>query len=94
VVSPGCSPIEKIPQVTQQDFDLSSAQFAGLDSHALLYLGPRKSLMQSPEVPDLYLDLDFRAEMDRRLRLRLGNGLKAIPDPGGNPALPHPMFEN
>jgi hypothetical protein len=94
VVSPGCAPIDKIPQVSQEDFDLSAPQFAGIDSNALLYLGPRKSLMQGPSVPDLYLDLDFRAEMDRRLRLRLGSGLKAIPDPGGNPAILHPAFDN
>lgn len=94
VASPGCAPIAKIPQVSQEDFDISAPQFAGRDSHALLYLGPRKSLTESPMVPDLYLDAEFRAEMDRRLRLRLGNGLKAIPDPARNPAVTKPMFEN
>lgn len=94
VVSLGCYPITKIPQITQEEYELSAHQFAGLDSDALLYLGPRKSLMESPMVPDLYLDLEFRVEMDRRLRLRLGSGLKAIPDPWGNPSVPHPIFEN
>lgn len=94
VVSPGCYPISKIPQITQEEYELSARQFAGLDSDALLYLGPRKSLTESPMVPDLYLDLEFRAEMDRRLRLRLGSGLKAIPDPRDNPAATHLMFEN
>jgi hypothetical protein len=94
VASPGCYPITKVPQITQEEFELSAHQFAGLDSDAILYLGPRKSLTESPDVPDLYLDSEFRAEMDRRLRLRLGNGLKAIPDPWGNPAVNQPMFEN
>jgi len=94
VASPGCYPITKIPQVSQEEYELSAHQFAGLDSDALLYLGPRKSLTESPDVPDLYLDLEFRAEMDRRLRLRLGSGLKEIPEPWGNPSVAQPMFEN
>jgi len=94
VAGPGCYPIAKIPQVTQEEYELSAHQFAGLDSDALLYMGARKSLMVSPMVPDLYLDLEYRAEMDRRMRLRLGTGLKAIPDPWGNPAVIRPMFDN
>jgi len=94
VVSPGCAPITKIPQVSQENYDISVPQFAGLDSHALLYLGPRKSLTEGPRVPDLYLDAAFRAEMDRRLRLRLGSGLKAIPEPWNYSSVAQPMFEN
>jgi len=93
-VSPGCAPIAKIPQVSQENYDISVPQFAGLDSHALLYLGPRKSLTEGPRVPDLYLDAAFRAEMDRRLRLRLGSGLKAIPEPWSYSSVAQPMFEN
>lgn len=93
VASPGCYPITKIPQVSQEEFELSAHQFAGLDSNALLYLGPRSSFTESPDVPDLYLDLEFRAEMDRRLRLRIGNGLKEIPDPWGNPSVNQPISQ-
>jgi hypothetical protein len=35
------------------------------------------------------MPLKFRAELDRRLRLRLGSGLKA-PDPANNPATARP----
>jgi len=94
IASPGCAPLAKIPQVTQEDYDISRPQFAGLDSHALLYLGPRKSLTEGPLVPDLYLDGEFRAEMDRRLRLRLGNGLRAIPQPWTNTSVARPMFDD
>jgi hypothetical protein len=87
-------PIAKIPEIPQGDFDLLAPQLAGLDSHALLYLGPRKSLMEGPRVPDLFLDPAFRAEMDRRLRLRLGGGLKAIPEPWSYPSVAKPMFED
>jgi hypothetical protein len=67
--------------------------FVGLHSDALLYLGPRESLLTSPNLPDSYLDLDYRAELDRRMRLRLGNGLKP-PDPINNPATARPYQLN
>ena len=40
-----------------------------LNGNALLYLGPKESLRRSPSSPDLYLDRDYRREMDRRYRL-------------------------
>jgi hypothetical protein len=49
---------------------------AGLTADALLYLGPRDRLNASPSMPDLYLDLDFRAEMDRRNQLIAGAPLE------------------
>ena len=49
---------------------------AGLTADALLYLGPRSSLNASPNMPDLYLDLDFRAEMDRRNQMITGTPLE------------------
>ena len=39
---------------------------SGIAGDALLYLGPATSLTQSPIAPDLYLDADFRKEIDRR----------------------------
>lgn len=57
---------------------------------ALLYLGPRDRLTQSPRDPDIYLDLDFRAEIERRNQLQAGKPL------GGsttrqNPVAPRPF---
>jgi hypothetical protein len=46
---------------------------AGAD--ALLYLGPAVSLTQSPMTPDLYLDENFRREIDRRSMILTGSPL-------------------
>jgi hypothetical protein len=94
LLHPGCAPVVKVPEWTQEQFEEEIPNYVGLHTDALLYLGPRKSLMSSPSVPDLYLDLDFRAEVDRRLRLRTGTGVKAIPDPAYNPASAQPYFPN
>jgi hypothetical protein len=48
--------------------DVLETNFA-LNGDALLYLGPKESLRRSPASPDLYLDRDYRREMDRRYRL-------------------------
>jgi len=48
--------------------DFLETNFA-LNGNALLYLGPKESLRRSPASPDLYLDRDYRREMDRRYRL-------------------------
>jgi len=48
--------------------DVLETNFA-LNGDALLYLGPKESLGRSPASPDLYLDRDYRREMDRRYRL-------------------------
>jgi len=94
LLHPGCAPLTKIPEWTQEQYEEEIPNYVGLHTDALLYLGPRKSLMSSPSVPDLYLDLDFRAEVDRRLRLRTGAGVRAVPDPAYNPATPQPFFGN
>jgi hypothetical protein len=38
----------------------------------LLYLGPAAGLTQSAHSPDIYIDLDFSKEMDRRNMIRFG----------------------
>ena len=45
---------------------LIEEQGAGAVGNALLYLGPAASLTESPITPDLYLDLAFRKEINRR----------------------------
>jgi len=89
LLRPGCAPFSKSPDQSQEEFETGIANFSGLNSDALLYLGPRNLFLTSPNVPDTYLDMEYRAEMDRRMRLRLGNGLKA-PDPANNPATARP----
>jgi hypothetical protein len=88
-----CTALAKIPEWTPKQFNVERPNYAGLNSDAYLYLGPRNSLMLSPNVPDLYLDPDFRAEVDRRLKVRAGFGVKAIPDPSSNPATARPYFD-
>jgi hypothetical protein len=90
VMRPDCVPFAKSSQQTDEQWEASLPSLKGAASDAFLYLGPRKSLTTSPIVPDLYLDLEFRAEIDRRMRLRTGNGLVAIPDPAYNPATARP----
>lgn len=50
----------------------------GLANHAdaLLYLGPAASLTKSPIIPDIYLDEDFRREIDRRSMILTGSPLQ------------------
>jgi hypothetical protein len=45
---------------------------------ALLYLGPAASLTRAPELPDLYLDSEFRAEIDRRMFIETGDHLPPL----------------
>jgi len=48
------------------------------------------SLVKSPDAPDIYLDLDFRAEINRRQQIRNGGPLTGN-DARGNPAV-RPRF--
>jgi hypothetical protein len=50
-------------------------------------------MVWSPNSPDIYLDLDFRAELERRHELKYGMSI------GGwgarqNPSVPAPYFPN
>jgi len=72
-------------------FEMSGRNNLGLTSDALLYLGPRASLLKGPGDPDIYLDAEYRAEMDRRMVLRTGEHLKGS-GPAGNPSVPKPFF--
>lgn len=58
---PNESDVEKAKEITAVE-DWNS----GIAGDALLYLGPASSLTRSPIAPDLYLDADFRKEIDRR----------------------------
>jgi hypothetical protein len=43
---------------------------AGVAGDALLYLAPAAELMESPFDATLWMDEDYRKEIDRRLRIR------------------------
>jgi hypothetical protein len=90
LLRPGCAPFSKDSEDTLDQYQQSLTNYVGLNSDALLYLGPRASFLTSPNVPDIYLDMDYRAEMDRRLRLRIGRGMRTA-DPTSNPATAQPF---
>ena len=60
---------------------------SGVAGDALLYLGPATSLTQSPLAPDLYIDADFRKEIDRRFFIMGGEHL-TWPTAKDNPTSP------
>jgi hypothetical protein len=73
-------------------FEMSGRNNLGLNSDALLYLGPRAGLLKGPADPDIYLDAEYRAEMDRRMVLRTGQHLNGS-GPSGNPSVPMTFFD-
>jgi hypothetical protein len=86
----GCSAFAKPEDMTPDKFDETNRNTLGLTSDALLYLGPRKSLMTGPRDPDILLDLEYRAEMDRRMILRTG---KPMGPPNTANNVPRPFFD-
>ena len=72
ILRPGCATFTKTADMTQEEYQQELTTSVGLNSDAFLYLGQRSSLLRDPQVPDIYLDIDYGAEMERRVRLRLG----------------------
>jgi hypothetical protein len=72
---PGCNPQTRPPDMPEEMFDASGRNYLGLNSDALLYLGPRRSLVFGPRSLDIILDSDYRAEMDRRMTIMTGKPL-------------------
>ena len=73
----GCNAFIKPPELKDEMFETSGRNNLGLTSDALLYLGPRKSLVFGPRALDIILDQQYRAEMNRRMILRTGQPLGA-----------------
>jgi hypothetical protein len=86
---PGCSPVARAIGTTAEEFDSILREHMVM-TDALLYLGPTASLTKSSEDPDIYLDLDFRAEINRRQLIRRGRPLTGN-DARGNPSV-RPRF--
>jgi hypothetical protein len=72
--------VEKAGTLREVELRLSASS-----GDPLLYLGPASSLTQSPDLPDLYLDPEYRAEIDRRVSIQTGDHL---PKMGPSPASP------
>ena len=62
-------------------------QSSGVAGDALIYLGAARTLTESPLSPDLYLDEDFRKELNKRSVLK-GEGPLTWPSVADNPASP------
>jgi hypothetical protein len=86
---PGCNPITRPPKITDELYETAGRNNVGLTADALLYLGPRASLVFGPRALDIILDLDYRAEMNRRMILRTGEPL-GPPNTARN--VPAPFF--
>ena len=95
LLPPGCSIVDlpKANEEQRRSWEAFNANFAGLTADALLYLGPRASLTRSPTRSDLYLDQDFRSEIDRRNRIMTGESLTEYTEKE-NIAAPRPFFPN
>ena len=64
-------------------------RLSAIPGDALLYLGPASSLTQSPDLPDLYLDFEYRAEIDRRVSIETGSSLPAMRPSPASPRYIH-----
>ena len=88
---------EKANEEQRKSWEAYNTNFAGLTADALLYLGPRAGLTRSPTRSDLYLDQDFRSEIDRRNRIMTGGSRRrfsAVAAPEVTPTIPrNPAFD-
>jgi hypothetical protein len=68
-------------------------RLSGGRGDALLYMGPAASLTRAQESPDLYLDFEFRAEIDRRMLIETGSHLPPLGLSPVSPQYLHPYSE-
>jgi hypothetical protein len=92
----GCNTSTPAPNPTpdqQKQQDAENRNEVALDADALLYLGPRDQLKRGPGMPDMYLDLDFRAEMERRSQIIMGRPISGF-TADKSPAVSRPWWPN
>lgn len=87
----GCGPVPPPPSMTPDQYNALMRDYTGLTSDALLYLGPRSQQTCSPASQDIYMDLAFRAELDRRNRIRSGRPISGFTGQE-NTASPQPLW--
>lgn len=66
IFQPGCGLFPRPENVTAEQYNELMRDYYLQMGHALLYLGPRNEQVYSPQSPDIYLDLDYRTELERR----------------------------
>jgi hypothetical protein len=66
-----------MPQALQ-DLLLARSDDTLLSGDAILFLGPSSSLTQSPVFPDIYLDMEYRAELSLRSEIVLGQPMPPV----------------
>jgi hypothetical protein len=69
------------------------ARVSGSRGDALLYMGPAAGLTRAQELPDLYLDFEFRSEIDRRVLIETGSHLPPLDLNPVSPQYFHPYSE-
>jgi hypothetical protein len=77
ILRPDCLPFDPPPNVSKEQREIANRNNYGLTADALLYLGTRDHLNKASPMPDMYLDLDFRAELDRRNRIITGQPIES-----------------
>jgi hypothetical protein len=87
IAPPGCGSMEKRPAQSDSGYRSASQGNLGFTSNAILYLGARESFLLGPQDPDIYLDLQFRKEMNRRMSIRLNRPLEGY-SAAGNRSVP------
>jgi hypothetical protein len=88
----GCAAFLRPAGMADAEYQAQIKNDVGLNGDALLYLGSRNQMMQGPQSPDVYLDLDFRTELERRWELRLGKRKDLTP--ADNQATPRSFWKN
>jgi hypothetical protein len=88
---PGCGMLARPSNMTAEQYANLMRDYTGLTSDALLYLGPRSRQVFSSENPDIYLDLAYRAELERRQQIRGGKKIKGF-HAAENPAVAKPFW--
>jgi hypothetical protein len=64
--------MDKPKDMPEELWEESGRDNLGLNSDALLYLGPREPQVYGPRALDIILDLDYRAEINRRMIVKFG----------------------
>jgi hypothetical protein len=81
------------PEVTDAEKLSSIAAWeeesSGVSGDALLYMGRAETLTYSPPIPDFYLDVTFRAEIDRRAKIMSGSSMWLVPPSKTSPSFVH-----
>jgi hypothetical protein len=90
MLQPGCGPVPGPPSMAKEQFDLLLQDYIVMND-GLLYLGPRDKQLCSPAIPDIYLDLDFRAELERRKAIRSAKPIVGF-TAHENTAVPQPFW--